>query len=118
MLGDKEAEGITNEQAQKIFKQIKLWGEKLDPRMLDLPELIELANEFLTRPVKAKNSMPLGVLGWFKSKSIPPLRAIELRKDLFSLINATEKYRLYDAVLNYARFYFIHKDSKFKKSLS
>ena len=100
MLGVNDAEDITNEQAQKIFKQIKLWGEKLDPRMLDLPELIELANEFLTRPVKAKNSMPLGVLGWFKSRSIPPLRAIELRKDLFSLVNATEKYRLCDAAAN------------------
>ena len=100
MLGANDAEDITNEQAQKIFKQIKLWGEKLDPRMLDLPELIELANEFLTRPVKAKNSMPLGVLGWFKGRSIPPLRAIELRKDLFSLINATEKYRLCDAAAN------------------
>lgn len=83
--------GTPPELAAKLGSQIELWKTKLDPKMLNLPDLVELANSLMTQPVGVRRRMGRA-LGVFEHS--PYSSTIKIRTDMFEWVNDAERFAL------------------------
>ncbi len=83
--------GTPPELAAKLASQIEVWKTKLDPKMLNLPDLVELANSLMTQPVGIRRRMGRA-LGVFEHT--PYSSTIKIRPDMFEWVNDAERFTL------------------------
>lgn len=92
-IADDTNGGTPPELAAKLASQIEVWKTKLDPKMLNLPDLVELANSLMTQPVGIRRRMGRA-LGVFEHT--PYSSTIKIRTDMFEWVNDAERFTLAD----------------------
>lgn len=91
-LGDvkKYPENYSSSDIEALEEKLRGFSEKIDARVLQLPELVKFAQSILNGKVKVVRGFKGAYLGVYK----PREKNIELRADLFKLVGDCERYEI------------------------